>query len=198
MTRRRIALFVGCGWAAMLTALTIGCAYTPNYYRETGPSVAAPWDSPTASDIKARYEPAKPRQRAWAQTAVAPETGAVVHWPLYFEDPFVDKGHGRTDATTPHDVYHLGWEDWLAIPYGEARFTGNWLALPISAVVTPPWTAMESDGKLSQQLLGYDHDAIPLGRETATTTERTAGTPPQAESEAPQPTPAANASGSNS
>jgi len=122
--------------------------------------------------------------------AGAPETGAVTHWPLYFEDPFVDKGHGRTDATTPHNVYHLGWEDWLAIPYGAARFTGNWLALPISAIVTPPWTPMESDGKLSKQLLGYDHYAFPLGRETAATTE-TAGTAPKADSEATQPTPAA-------
>jgi hypothetical protein len=31
--------------------------------------------------------------------------------------------------------------------------------LPVSAVVTPPCMLMESDGQLSRQALGYDHDA---------------------------------------
>lgn len=141
-----------------------GCTYTPNYFRETGPSVAAPWDSPTASDVKARFAPAPPRMRPWPATAVAPESGAVVHWPLYFEDPFVDKGHGRTDESDPHNVYRGGWEDYVAALYNPARFTLNWLLLPASAVVTPPWTPMESDGFVSRQLLGYDHDAIPLAQ----------------------------------
>jgi hypothetical protein len=79
-----------------------------------------------------------------------------VHGPLYFEDPFEDKG-----TTYEH---RLGWEDWFAMPYSYARYTLNWLALPVSMIVTPPWTAMESDGRLSKQLLGYDHDAVPQAR----------------------------------
>lgn len=38
------------------------------------------------------------------------------------------------------------------------------MLLPASAVVTPPWTVMVSDGQISRQLLGYDHDAEPLAR----------------------------------
>ncbi|MCK4343432.1 MAG: hypothetical protein KAY37_17095 [Phycisphaerae bacterium] len=157
-------------WTVVLTVtvvgLSTGCALTPNYYREDGPSVTAAWDSPTAADVKARYEPLEPRHRAWGAMTVACESGAVAHYPLYFEDPFEDKGHGRTDATQPHNVYRLGWEDWLAIPYGISRFTANWLLLPVSAVVTPPGTVMESDGRLSRQLLGYDHDALPRSNDT--------------------------------
>ena len=164
----RVVVLLVVGAALVVAA---GCAYTPNYYRETGPSVAAPWDSPTASDVKARYASAPLRHREWAPTCVAPENGAVVHWPLYFEDPFVTKGDGRTDETNPRDVYRMGWEDWVALPYGHARFTTNWLLLPVSAIVTPPWTAMESDGFVSKQLLGYDHDATPLGHETASAQE---------------------------
>jgi hypothetical protein len=33
------------------------------------------------------------------------------------------------------------------------------MAWPVSAVVTPPFTLMGSDGVLSRQALGYDHDA---------------------------------------
>ncbi len=149
---------------AWVAGLLIGCAHIPNYYREDGPSTTANWDSPTAADVKARYQPAEPRHREWETKTVALESGAVQHWPLYFEDPFEDKGHGRTDETDPHNVYRLGWEDWVSIPYDISRFTGNWLMLPVSAVVTPPWTVMESDGKLSRQLLGYDHDAAPQGK----------------------------------
>ncbi len=88
-------------------------------------------------------------------------SGVVEHGPLYFEDPFVDKGAGRTEQTDPGNVYRLGWEDWVALPYGYARHVLNLVALPVSAVVTPPWTRMESDGHLSRQILGYDHDATP-------------------------------------
>ncbi len=141
-----------------------GCAHLPNHYRETGPATVEPWSSPTTADIYERFESAELRHRDWGAMTVCAESGAVVHWPLYFEDPFVDKGDGRPDETDPHNVYRLGWEDWVAFPYGISRFTANWLLLPVSAIVTPPWTLMESDGELSQQLAWYDHDARRLGR----------------------------------
>ncbi len=148
----------------LVAALVAGCAHIPNHYREEGPSTTMNWDSPTAADVKASHQPAEPRHRSWQTTTVAAESGGVDHWPLYFEDPFVDKGDGRTDETDPHNVYRNGWEDWVAFPYCPARFIGNTLLLPVSAVVTPPWTVMESDGKVSRQFLGYDHDAAPLER----------------------------------
>lgn len=151
--------------AALLAMLAVlgGCQLTPNFFRETGPSTTMSWDSPTAVDIKTHYEPSAPRYRDFPPSATASQSGIVQHYPLYFEDPFEDKGNGRTDETSPGNVYHAGWEDYVALPYGLARFTLNWLLLPGSAVVTPPWTVMESDGYVSRQLLGYDHDAIPSG-----------------------------------
>lgn len=150
------------GVVLLTLGLLSGCAHLPNHFREDGPSATATWDSPTVADLRARYQPAPLRERGWPATTVAAENGAVIHWPLYFEDPFEDKGHGRTDATHPHDVYRGGWEDYVALPYSFARFTANWLLLPVSAIVTPPWTLMESDGQLSRQILGYDHDAVPI------------------------------------
>lgn len=151
-------------WLAFTTAVILllaagGCAYVPNYFKEDGPSTTAQWDSPTAADIRARFAAAEPRARGWEARSVTAESGVVAHWPLYFEDPFEDKGHGRTDETHPHDVYRGGWEDYVAAPYGAARFTANWLLLPVSAIVTPYWTVMESDGVISKQLVWYDHDA---------------------------------------
>ena len=157
--RRILRSWLQIGVACSLVLLLAGCAHVPNQFRDDGPAVTAQWDSPTALDVKERGQPAEPSNRGWETITVAAESGAVTHWPLYFEDPFEDKGHGRTDETHPGDVYRLGWEDYVAFPYGLARYTANWLFLPVSAVVTPPWTLMESDGRLSRQALGYDHDA---------------------------------------
>lgn len=157
------------GWCVLAPVsllLAAGCAHVPNQFREDGPSVAADWDTPTSRDVVARVAPPGEAQtRDWEPVVVSPQSGAVTHWPLYLEDPFVDKGDGRTDATHPHDVHRLGWEDYVAMPYGLARFTANWLLLPISVVVTPPWTLMESDGRISRQLVWYDHDAAPVRHE---------------------------------
>lgn len=161
MTMRAVQMWaIGITAAGLLLAgAGLGCTYVPNQFKEDGPSTTAQWDSPTVQDLKARFEPSAQRNREWAATYVSAENGAVDHLPLYFEDPFVDKGDGRTDETDPNNVYRSGWEDDVAMPYGLARFTANWLLLPVSAIVTTPWTVMESDGMLSRQLLGYDHDA---------------------------------------
>lgn len=68
----------------VLAALTAGCALTPNFFRETGPSTWMPHESATAADIDAHYEPAPLRARGWQEIAIAPETGAVLHYPLSF------------------------------------------------------------------------------------------------------------------
>jgi hypothetical protein len=163
MTMRAVQMWaIGLAAAGLLVAgAGLGCTYVPNQFKEQGPSTTMDWNSPTATDICAHYQPAAQRHRDWPAQYVDPDSGEVSHLPLYFEDPFVDKGSGRTDETDPHNVYRGGWEDYVAMPYGLARFTGNWLLLPASMVVTPPWTILVSDGKLSKQLLGYDHDAEP-------------------------------------
>ncbi|MGD8453089.1 MAG: hypothetical protein PVJ57_14820 [Phycisphaerae bacterium] len=178
----KLARAAGWGGVLVLVLVLAGCAHVPNQFREDGPSVGVTLDSPTVQDVKSRVSPAEPTCRGWHVQTVSAESGAVTHWPLYFEDPFEDKGHGRTDQTHPGNVYHLGWEDYLAMPYGLARFTANWLMLPVSAVVTPPWTLMESDGKLSRQILGYDHDAT-RARATAAPEEPAPAEPPASQDE---------------
>ncbi len=83
--------------------------------------------------------------------------GTVTHGPLYFEDPFEDRGSedGR-DAWTAEDmVQPLCWG---------ARFLGNAVSFPVSVIVTPPWAIMASDGYASREdrgrwILGFPHDA---------------------------------------
>lgn len=189
---------------ALLLATACGCQLFPNFYREDGPAVKMQLDSPTAADVKARFSTQEVARRDWPATTATPVSGIVEHYPLYMEDPFVDKGHGRTDETHPGDVYRLGWEDWVALPYSPARFTGNWIMLPVSFLVTPPCTVMESDGHISKQLLGYDHDAVPVrngwvegnlsydATQPAATTDAAAtpGTPTQNDTNATTPAPA--------
>jgi len=92
------------------------------------------------------------RQRDHAQKEISPNDGAVTHGPLYFEDPFEDKG-------SEDGKFAWTGEDYLQWWYWRGRFLLNAVALPVSAVVTPPWVVMVSDGRLSRQALGYDHDA---------------------------------------
>lgn len=161
--RRRARAAIGLSLAALLGAA--GCSQNrtilQNYWKETNASVDADYDTPTASLIYATKAPAPQRVRAWEQTCVAADERPSNHWPLYMEDPFEDKGTGRDGR----NKYYVGWEDYLALAYSPARYHLNYLGLPVSAIVTPPWTIMESDGRLSEQALGYDHDAIPEGRE---------------------------------
>ncbi len=147
------------GPALVAAILLVGCAQVPNQWVEDGPATTAAWDSPTAADLRANHEPAQQRHRDWESSTLAAEPLEGTHWPLYLEDPFVDKGHGREGL----NKYHFGWEDYVAMPYCYSRFTLNWLMLPLSATVTPPFVLMESDGELSRQALGYDHDAARVG-----------------------------------
>ncbi len=76
-------------------------------------------------------------------------TGDVPHYPLWWEDPFEDKGDG--DQT-----YAWTWQDYAGMPYGLGRYILNTIAWPVSAVVTPPGTTLVSDGTVPP---GRDHDA---------------------------------------
>lgn len=146
--------------AAVLSLLTlIGCGNIHNLFVEDGPSFDEELDSPTSADVRSRMVMGTAQNRGWSRMTTAPASGAVRHGPLYFEDPFEDKGFGRTRETHPRAVHVIGWEDAIATPYSFARFTANWLLWPASLIVTPPVTLYDSDGEVSPQLLGYDHDA---------------------------------------
>ncbi len=95
-----------------------------------------------------------PTMRVREHTAkeIRPFDGSVTHGPLYFEDPFEE--NGSNDG-------QFAWtgEDYLQWWYWRGRFIFNAVIFPLSAVETPPWTVMVSDGKPSRKLFGSMHDA---------------------------------------
>ncbi|NOX59905.1 MAG: hypothetical protein GXP29_13755 [Planctomycetes bacterium] len=97
--------------------------------------------------------------RSFETSLISPQDGTVGHFPLWFEDPFEDRG-------SDDGQFAMTAEDYFAMPYGLARFIFNGMAVPISAVVQPPIPVMGSDGITSRQALGLDHDAekLPAGR----------------------------------
>jgi hypothetical protein len=131
--------------ALVLCGLALyGCQHIVNVYQdETIPSDAITTPTPP---------PPHMRPGDWPAVEAVGHGGTVSHWPLWFEDPFEDKGSddGRFAVT---------WEDYVAWPYTTGRWLVDFLALPVSIVVTPPFTIMSSDGVLSRQLIGFCHDA---------------------------------------
>lgn len=150
-----------CLASAALVAGAVGCAHVSNPWVEDGPGVRLEIASASEADLRARLSPAIARTRAWEPMTCDVEAGATTHWPLYFEDPFEDKGHAAIapQGRAQNNRYRVGLEDYFAMPYGLARFLVNGIAAPISMVVQPPFMIMESDGELSRQALGFDHDA---------------------------------------
>lgn len=145
------------GLMAGATVMTVlGCSGATNPFVDDTPSSE---QATTASEEKVRAAQATPvvRRRDWKQSRLGYASGDVEHWPLWFEDPFEDKG-------SEDGKQALTGEDYVAFPYSFARLLLNTMGLPVSAVVTPPSTPMVSDGRLSRQALGKDHDAIPLKR----------------------------------
>ena len=143
------------GLLAACCLATLGCQHVVNpHVDETISS-----DDITTATAEGVYRGAKPtgaeqriRGGEWPAVNAAAHAGSVSHWPLWFEDPFEDQGSedGRFAVT---------WEDHLAWPLSTGRWVLNCLGWPASAVVTPPFTIMSSDGVISRQLLGPLHDA---------------------------------------
>lgn len=145
--------------AALSLCLAAGCQHMNNPFLDDLPATS---EVTTASVEGARAAPTLPSvpRRDFAALRVDPQDGTVDHWPLWWEDPFEDKGSqdGRFAWTE---------EDYFCFAYGPGRFILNTMAFPVSAWVTKPATVTCSDGKLSRQKLGYDHDAVPCPGGTA-------------------------------
>jgi hypothetical protein len=165
-------------WLAAVSTLAVGCANIPDMFSQESPAYERALATPASLDVRANFRPADQRHRTWETATVAAQPTDVVHGPLYFQDPIASQG-----ATYAN---RWGWEDYAAAAYGPARFALNLVAFPVSAVVQPPWMPMASDGVLSRQALGYDHDAIPAA---AAATEA----PRPSSDAAKQPAPAAEA-----
>jgi len=176
----------------------------PNPFRDDS-IPRSEWTTPSAEAVAAQNVTAGVRERPWPPAEASYEPLGVPHWPLWWEDPFEDKGNSAKDrfawtwedyvalpysngrwllntvgwpisaiVTPPgtwwedpfedkgnsaKDRFAWTWEDIVALPYSNGRWLLNTVGWPISAIVTPPGTTMISDGYLSKQALGYDHDA---------------------------------------
>jgi hypothetical protein len=141
---------VVCGFA---TILGIACNKPPAVNMLRDDSITqSEWSTPSQDGILNADKPAMIRVRELPQTPAPLACEEVPHYPLWWEDPFEDKGDGNQQFSwTLADV--------AATPYSLARYILNTIAWPVSAIVTLPGEPMVSDGQLSRGLLGYDHDA---------------------------------------
>lgn len=131
----------------------VGCNKPPgiNPWRDDAIARDA-WTTPSRDGVLADDREPVIRHRDVAASEVPVARESVPHKPLWWEDPFEDKGDGD-------GRFAVTYADYLAMPYGLGRYIVNALGWPISAVVTPPETAMVSDGRISEGGLGPDHDA---------------------------------------
>lgn len=168
--KRQMQSFSGVAGAlaaiALATVSISGCAHVNNPWVDSGALVTDELTTASAEGYRqeAASDEAGPDQhRSWRSSKVYCENGAVSHWPLWFEDPFEDKGNeyvatADRDAADTH--FAMNWVDYMHILYGPGRFVFvNAPLWPASAIVTPPGTLMESNGRIDKGLGGYDHDA---------------------------------------
>ncbi|MCG8405543.1 MAG: hypothetical protein MI923_10135 [Phycisphaerales bacterium] len=147
---------------ALSSFVVTGCAHLNNPWKDSSEAIDEEMMTASAEGYQNRTEYAASMRRDWTQETVYYENGAVTHWPLWFEDPFEDKGNDRTEEGDRDPIdnrFAWNWADYLHMGYGPGRMLLNTVCWPISAVVTPPGTLMESDGRLDKGLMGYDHDA---------------------------------------
>jgi hypothetical protein len=107
------------------------------------------WSTPSADGFLSEGHPPAHRSRDVATQPAPSVSNAVAHYPLWWEDPFEDKGDGN-------NTFAWTLADYVDMPYALGRFLLNTMGWPVSAVVTPPGTPMVSDGRV-----GRDHDARP-------------------------------------
>lgn len=150
---------------ALAMTACAGCAHLNNPWADSSAAIDGDLTTPSTEGYSGPSEFAVSLRRTSEPCEVVYANGSVTHWPLWFEDPFEDKGNrdrppASGDENEPDNVFVVNWVDYLHMAYGPARLLPVNIALwPASAVVTPPGTLMESDGVLSKGLLGYDHDA---------------------------------------
>lgn len=139
-----------------------GCAHLNDPWKDSSEVINEEMTTASTEGYQGRTQYVTKTRRDWPQETVYHENGSVTHWPLWFEDPFEDKGNDTTvegERDPIDNRFALNWADYLHMGYGPGRMFLNIVGWPISAVVTPPGTLLESDGRLDKGLMGYDHDA---------------------------------------
>ena len=115
--------------------------------------------TPSVESVRAAPVDRVPRKRPYAPMHISAKDGTVMHAALLFEDGAED---GAEDSADGDQRFAWSNEDLAQWFLGPARFLVNIGLFPISAVVTPPWQAMVSDGHSSPMVLGVEpHDAEP-------------------------------------
>lgn len=159
--------------AAGLSLLTAGCASqkkaAPEGCVEVPPGCVKPLiitapavtpemlATPSSAFVDAADVPAAVAVRPWGPMVSYYAPQVVKHGPLYFEDEMEVVGPVTSECPAG-----LTWLDLASIPYSDARWMLNTIALPISMVVNPPWQRMCSDGVASKRPpLDLMVDAIP-------------------------------------
>lgn len=148
--------------ASCIAMVGVGCTQLNNPWQDSATAMDAEMTTPSAQGYQGKTEFGRPSRRTTAQAVLYYENGVTTHWPLWFEDPFEDKGNRWRNAGEPDDAdveFALNWVDYLYLAYGPARLFVNTVTWPIGAVVTPPGMLLESDGRVSKGLVWYDHDA---------------------------------------
>jgi hypothetical protein len=129
--------------ALLLAVFTGGCQHVENPFRDETISADRITTS-TAQYVDEHHDTgdSPPAERGWPKRVVVLHSGSVSHWPLWWEDPFEDRG--SQDA-------QFAWteEDALAFVVDPSLFLINLGGLPISLVRVPPGTIMNSDGVAS-------------------------------------------------
>lgn len=151
-----------CGAMLLAVVSSTACSHLNDPFKDSSATIDAEMTTASAEGYKGKREFYVPLHRRGAMTQVCYENGSTTHWPLWFEDPFEDKGNDVTDPNDRDPIDHYfawTWVDFLHMGYGPGRLLLNTVLYPASAVVTPPGTLMESDGRLDKNIAGYDHDA---------------------------------------
>ncbi len=162
-SRLKLFMHVCLGAAAAGLTASSACSHLNDPFKDSSATIDAEMTTASADGFRGKSEFYVPLHRRGAITTVLYENGSVSHWPLWFEDPFEDKGNDVTDPNdrdAPDNHFAWNWVDYLHGAYGPGRaFFVNGVLWPLSAIVTPPGTLMESDGRISKGLLCHDHDA---------------------------------------
>lgn len=125
------------------------------------PAVSAEMEATPSSTFvdQSGAEPAL-KERNWQPMASYYEPPVVQHGPLYFQDEF--ENVGAVSSACPKGIT---WKDFVAVPYCDARWMLNTIALPVSMVAYPPWEQDCSDGNPKKTPLGLTLDGTPCKRQ---------------------------------
>lgn len=154
--------------AAIAVSCIFGCAHVNDPWRDSSVAINQDMRTPSSETYSKgnRAEFPAERRRAWDAHQVTYHNGAVTHWPLWFEDPFEDRGNSDVpmkdpalERSLPDNEFAWNWVDYFHMPYGLARQYLNIIGWPVSAAVTPPGTLLDSDTRIDKGLLCHDHDA---------------------------------------